>query len=120
LVRAIPILAVAMIAIRVIAVAIHVPIEAPWPRGNFARAAVNHELSQLPGQQLVIVRYAPGHDVNMEWVYNAADIDDSKVVWAREMGSEQNRVLSAYFQNRTAWLLNADTHPVHLEPSLDR
>ena len=118
--RAIPILAVAMIALRVTAIAIHVPIEAPWPRGNLARAAVIRELSQLSGQQLVIVRYASGHDVNMEWVYNAADIDDSKVVWARDMGIERNRVLLAYFNNRTAWLLNVDSPPVRPELYVER
>ena len=120
MVRAIPVCALGMIALRVTAAAIPVPIEPSWPRGNLARAAVNRELSQLPGQQLVIVRYGPGHNVNTEWVYNAADIDGSKVVWARDMGTEHNRELLSYFKNRTAWVLNADTSPVRPEPYEDR
>lgn len=113
-VRAIPVLAFAMIALRVTAIAAHVPIEAPWPRGNLGRAAVERKLSQLPGQQLVFVRYGPQHNFDMEWVWNDAQIDDSKVVWARDMGGEKNRELLNYFKNRAVWLLNADDSPPQL------
>ncbi len=114
MVRAIPTLAVAMIALRVTAAAMHVPIEARWPRGNLARSAVERQLSQAPGQQLVIVKYRPRHNSDMEWVWNNADINDSKVVWARDMGSEKNRELLNYFKNRREWLLNADDSPPQL------
>jgi hypothetical protein len=49
------------------------------------RARIESEMEQLPGQQLILVRYSALHNPLDEWVYNAADIDDSKVVWAREM-----------------------------------
>ena len=49
------------------------------------RPALKRGLSGCPGQQLAIVRYGPDHDPSNEWVYNSPDIDDSKVVWAREM-----------------------------------
>jgi hypothetical protein len=114
MVRAIPTLAVAMIALRVTAAAMHVPIEARWPRGNLARSAVERQLSQAPGPQLVIVKYRPRHNSDMEWVWNNADINDSKVVWARDMGSEKNRELLNYFKNRREWLLNADDSPPQL------
>jgi hypothetical protein len=111
MVRAIPILAVAMIALRVSAAAMHVPIEAPWPRGNLARVSIARELSQVPGQQLVLVKYGQQHNFDMEWVWNRADIDDSKIVWARDMGGEKNRELLNYFRNRRVWQLNADDSP---------
>ncbi len=70
----------------------------------------------MPGKQLVIVRYEPTHDVNDEWVYNRADIDASSVVWARDMGEEDNQDLLAYFKDRKVWLLNADRSPRKLLP----
>jgi hypothetical protein len=111
LVRAIPVICCAMILLRLLAVAAHAQIEPAWPRGNLDRARVVRELNRLPGQHLVIVRYgtnpAVQHDVDHEWVYNAADIDHSKVVWARDMGA-QNAELLRYFSGRKAWVVNGD------------
>jgi hypothetical protein len=116
LVRAVPAIAFAMIFLRVTAAALHVSIEVPWPRGNLARAAVKRELSQKPGKQLVIVSYEPLHDLNEEWVANDADINRSKVVWARDMGRDANQELLDYFRDRAVWRLDCDASPPRLEP----
>jgi hypothetical protein len=71
-------------------------------------------LDSLPGQHLVIVRYAPGHDPNLEWVYNAADIDHAKIVWARDMGQGDNLELLRYFSNRRVWIVEPDASPVRI------
>jgi hypothetical protein len=76
-----------------------------------ARRRVEAGLEPLLGKQLVIVRYAPGHDPMNEWVYNAADIDDSKVVWAREMDEAGNLELIHYYKDRTVWLVQPDSNP---------
>ena len=88
-----------------------------------ARASMNRQLSQLPGKQLVLVRYVdsnvakpPIHNPQEEWVFNAADIDASKVVWAREMGPEQDRPFLEYFHDRHAWLAEPDRSPPSLTP----
>jgi hypothetical protein len=83
---------------------------------GLARAAVLRTLEQRPGKQLVLVRYAPGHVSFDEWVYNSADIDGAKVVWAREMDPKADRQLLDYFPQRTAWLVEPDANPPLITP----
>ena len=80
------------------------------------RARLLHSLEKTPGQHLIIVRYAPSHLPDPEWVYNAADIDGSKVVWARDMDEKSNQELLQYFKNRNVWLLEPDESPPKLSP----
>jgi hypothetical protein len=80
-----------------------------WPDSPLlGRASVIEQLRHYPGRHLVIVRYAATHPPEMEWVYNQADIDDSKIVWARDMGPAENAELIRYFNDRTVWLLQPD------------
>jgi hypothetical protein len=81
-----------------------------------ARVVITNWLAKRPGKQLVIVRYAPSHPVNQEWVYNQADIDRSKIVWAREMDEKEDRKLIAYYPDREVWLLKADELPQRVVP----
>ncbi len=116
LVRAIVVIACAMIVVRVAAVAAHAQIEPAWPRGNLDRVEITRELERAPGQHLVLVRYGPHHNVDWEWVYNSADIDGAKIVWARDMGERDNQEMLDYFRDRTVWRLNGDDSPARLEP----
>jgi len=116
IVRAIPLVCCAMIILRVSAVAAGAHIEPDWPRGNLARSAILHRLESSPGKHLVIVSYEPDHDLDMEWVYNAANIDGAKVVWTRDMGVRDNTELLQYFHDRRTWRLNPDQSPLRLEP----
>jgi len=115
-VRALPLICAAMVLLRLIAIAGQLPIEPPWPRGDLKRAQIVRELESLPGEQLALVHYAPTHDPNREWVYNAADIDHAKVVWARDMGEVANRELLCYFRNREVWVVYPDEVPLHINP----
>lgn len=116
LVRAIPVIACAMVLLRVGAAASHTQIEPAWPRGNLDRVATMRQLDATPGRHLVLVSYGPHHDVDWEWVYNRADIDGAKVVWARDMGADDNQELLRYFHDRQVWRLNGDQSPSRLEP----
>jgi hypothetical protein len=124
LVRATPVLCVALAVIRVYAQPLHLDLprnlhatESWYGSGpiGLERARVASELESHSGQQLAIVRYVPDH-VYPEWVYNAADIDKSKVVWAREMDPATNRELLTYFKDRTAWLVEPDSKPPKFSP----
>jgi len=78
------------------------------------RIAVRDKLAKIPGQLLVIVRYAPQHVFQEEWVFNAADIDSARIVWARDLGAEEDRQLLAYYPNRKALLLEPDAETPEL------
>lgn len=80
------------------------------------RARVEDNLKQLPGKQLAIVRYAPDHDPVWEWVYNDADIENAKVIWAREMDAADNLALIRYYKDRTVWLVQPDKNPPEITP----
>jgi len=60
------------------------------------------------------VRYAEDHNVHDEWVYNGADIDGARVLWARELDPIQNAKLFAYFKDRSVWLVTPDTDNTYL------
>jgi hypothetical protein len=64
----------------------------------------------------VIVRYGPEHNPSNEWVYNAADIENSKVIWAREMSAAENLDLIRYYKDRTVWLVQPDMDPPNVSP----
>jgi len=84
--------------------------------GNLSRAKILSDLKKQPGQHLVIVRYGHPHYIHDEWVYNDADIDSAKVVWARELQNEQDDKLLSYFQRRHIWLVEPDKAPLELKP----
>jgi hypothetical protein len=85
-------------------------------RGNPGRFLISKHLEQLPGKHLVFVHYGPKHDVTEEWVYNRADIDSSKIVWAREISPGQDARVRAYFHNRQVWVVDADPATDDIDP----
>ncbi|MEI9980366.1 MAG: hypothetical protein WDN23_15445 [Edaphobacter sp.] len=86
----------------------------PSSKSGGERCLIADNLKRLPGKQLVIVSYPPNHDPLIEWVYNDADIDNAKVIWARDMGQAGNSELTQYYKDRTVWLVEPDTTPAKL------
>lgn len=79
------------------------------------RLSIQQQLQNVEGQHLILVQYGANHNVHHEWVYNGADIDSAKVVWARSLGCEKDAALVDYFANRHVWHLRADETPAVLE-----
>jgi len=75
---------------------------------HLRRPAMREQLEHTAGKHLVIVRYGLYHVPEWDWVYNGADIDGAKVIWARDLGAEKNRELIDYFADRRAWLAEID------------
>lgn len=126
LVRILPLVCAGALGIRLIGPVMGLPLTetkvwwmrlAPSERG-LDRARVLAQLEGIPGQHLVVVRYGPEHDprTQMEWVYNAADIDRAKVIWAREMDGAVSIRLLEYYRTRHIWLIEPDRQPVQLQP----
>jgi hypothetical protein len=60
------------------------------------------------------VRYGPNHTFYDEWVYNAADIDASPIVWCREMGPTDDGEVTRYYKDRQMWVADVDRGLVRL------
>jgi hypothetical protein len=82
------------------------------------RASLLARMEQQPGNHVVLVQYGPKQPRDREWVYNRADIDQAKVVWAHNMDSIENCKLVGYFKNHVIWSLaiERDDVPVKLSP----
>jgi hypothetical protein len=85
-------------------------------QGDPSRTAIAERLSHTPGKHLILVRYEEDHNLHDEWVYNGAEIDMAKVLWARELDAEQNGKLFAYFKDRQIWLVEPDVDNTELIP----
>ncbi len=107
-VRAVCVVYVATVFLRMGMAVAHVHPEKEWQHGDMGRAAIVQELDALPGKDVVLVKYAPDFDLDREWVFNGANIDGSKIVWARDMGPEKNQELLDYYRGRKFLIVQAD------------
>jgi hypothetical protein len=100
------------------------PLGHPAPEGIEYRAIFEKKLKEIPGEHLAIVRYYPERDADgkyinyrlSDWVYNSADIDHSKVIWAREIPNMNLQPLLDYFGGRQVWLVEPDAVPPRITP----
>ncbi len=123
MVRFIVTVCVLMACLRTFAEPLHIA-QSEWPASgwNFTwfgpqhfgteRAQIEAWLDQQPGKQLVIVRYWGNHYPFDEWVYNEADIDGSKVIWARD--ASDNLELVRYYRDRKVWVAEPDAIPARI------
>lgn len=80
------------------------------------RANILRNLESTPGDHVVFIQYDRLAFLTTEWVYNEADIDSSRVVWAQDMGAAKNHEVLRYYPNRRAWIVRPDDAPGKLIP----
>jgi hypothetical protein len=72
------------------------------------RIDVARRLAEISGPLLVFVRYSAAHIYQNEWVWNQADIDSARIVYARDLGAEEDAKLIQYYPKREVLLLEPD------------
>jgi len=88
-----------------------------WAGENYKfpeRPAIISVLDKMGGLHLVFVKNGPAQKI--DWVYNAADIDASKIVWARDLGVAKNQELIDYYSTRKVWIIDPRGTPPTLMP----
>ena len=107
-----------MLVLRVAAGPLHIDTGPAWPPSWYnsglrtvPREEIERKLETLPEKSLVVVSYKTGGTFNVphEWIYNAADIDSAKVVWAWDMGAAKNQELFDYFKDRQVWKIEVSS-----------
>jgi hypothetical protein len=73
-------------------------------------------LVAIPGKHLVLVRYAGATAPRYDFVHNGADIENSRIVFARSLDAQRERQTLADFPDRGCWLLTYDESHFSLEP----
>jgi len=82
-------------------------------RGNLNKDRIAGTLRQISGRHLVFVKGKTDPYNLLQWIYNDADIDASRIVWARDMGAKQNSRLMSYFAGRQVWLVDPNVEPAN-------
>ena len=82
--------------------------------GNLNKARITRELERMPGRHLVFVKTKTDEMNLLQWIYNAADIDGARIVWARDLGPERDAALASYFRGRQVWVVDPNREPAAL------
>jgi hypothetical protein len=80
-------------------------------QGDQNKARIAAELKRIPGNHLVFVRAKTDEYNLLQWIYNDADIDASRIVWARDLGLKQNAELARYYEGRQSWMVDPNVEP---------
>ena len=120
--RAIVVSCVLLAVVRISAPILGIPLTRPklttWASENYKfpeRPATVSVLKGLRGSHLVFVKNRTDQS-ELDWVYNVADIDASKIVWALDLGPVDNQELINYFSMRKIWILDPKGTPPTLMP----
>jgi hypothetical protein len=74
------------------------------------RAELQGALERLPGKHLVFVNDSAGK-WPIQWVYNGANLEAQRVVWARPMGEPNAQRMMTHFHDRQVWFVTPGMRP---------
>jgi hypothetical protein len=84
--------------------------------GNHNKARIAAMLEFIPGDHLVFVRAKTDEYNLLQWIYNDADIDRSRIVWARDLGPQKDAELARYYAGRKIWVVDPNVEPATCVP----
>lgn len=70
---------------------------------SYPRFVAERQLEAIPGQHLVLITYGPQPPNFRQWLFNEADLDKARIVWARDSGPESRAALIEAFPDRKVW-----------------
>jgi hypothetical protein len=77
------------------------PVEIQIPkRATYFKYEFEKLIDQLPDKYIAIVSYEDGYDFHDEIVFNKADIENAKMIWAHDLGQEKNALLLEHYNDR--------------------
>jgi hypothetical protein len=82
--------------------------------GNRNKPRIMAELAKTPGNHLVFVKAKTDPHNFYQWIYNGADLDGSRFVWARDLGDAENAQLAASMAGRRGWMVDPNVEPATL------
>jgi hypothetical protein len=83
-------------------------------QGNMNKLRITRALERIPGEHLVFVKAKTDPFNLLPWIYNAADIDAARIVWARDLGPQRDAQLAAYYRGRQVWVVDPNVEPAAL------
>jgi hypothetical protein len=84
------------------------------PREDDLRAQVSDRLMHVAGRHVVFVRYGANHRFDHEWIYNAANVDASPIVWCRAIDPIDDMEVTRYYKDRHFWIADVDGDTVRV------
>ena len=89
-------------------------------QGDLTKARFTKEMLAMPGDHLVFVKTKTDELNLFQWIYNLADIDHQRIIWARDLGEERNAQLLHYYAEqhlaKTVWLVDPNVTPASYGP----
>jgi hypothetical protein len=76
---------------------------------------VENDGSLQTGKHLLFVRYTRDHLLHDEWVYNRADIEGSRIIWARSLGKASDALVAKHYSGRSVWILTVGKDELRLD-----
>jgi hypothetical protein len=96
------------------------PVEIQIPTcAAYFKYEFEHMVANLPDKYIAIVKYDKNYDFHDEVVFNKADIQNAKLIWAHDLGEEKNRSLVQYYTGRKVLRIAIRDSQIEILPADD-